>query len=184
MKGAISLENSAGSPRLRTMRRLASKMGVEAMSLYTYFDTKHALELAMCDHVLADVTAANEHENDPMRDAVEFAQAFRRALLAHPNTARLFATNMDLQGSAVVQSLTLQSLGILARVDPDAETVLYRYGTVLGFVVGHSLLEIAQQEADAPPKSTYDPDLAFTAGVIALLDGVAAPRRPTKAMRR
>ena len=179
---ALELAEVEGTGAL-TMRRLASDLGVEAMSLYTYFDTKHSLELAMCDHVLATVSTANSGD-DPKREATAFAQALRRSLVAHPNTARLFATRMDLQGSDAVQRLTVQSLGILARLNPEAETVLDRYGTLLGFVVGHCLLEIAQQAAGSPPRSTYDPDHAFAAGVSALLEGVTAPKRPTRTRRR
>ena len=56
--------------------------------------------------------------------------------------------------------------------DADAETVLYRFGTLLGLVIGHCLLEISQRAAGSPPESIYDPDHAFEAGAAALLDGV------------
>lgn len=166
---AIDLVEAHGMEAL-TMRRLASALGVEAMSLYTYFDTKHALELAMCDHVLGAV-ADRFDEQDDVPDAVTFARAIRVALVRHPNTARLFAMHMNLQESPVVQRLTVQSLAILARHDSDAETVLYRFGTLLAFVIGHCLVEISQQTAGGAPTSIYDPERAFEAGVAALLNG-------------
>lgn len=170
VEAAIELVETQGMEAL-TMRRLASAVGVEAMSLYTYFDTKHALELAMCDHMLGAV-ADRFNAQDGEADAVAFAHAIRDGLLRHPNTARLFAMHMNLQESPVVQRLTMQSLAILARHDADAETVLYRFGTLLAFVIGHCLLEISQQNAGAPPTSIYDPVRAFEAGVAALLNGV------------
>jgi TetR/AcrR family transcriptional regulator, tetracycline repressor protein len=159
---ALELVEAGGIAAL-SMRKLGAALGVEAMSLYSHFPTKHAIELAMCDHILDGI------ELDASADPVAFANAIRRRLVAHPETTRLFAANMNLQESPAVQRLTLTGLSVLARRDRDATVVLRRFAQVLAFVVGHTLLEIAQREAGAPPTQVYDADAGFDTGVRALL---------------
>lgn len=171
---AIDLVEREGVDAL-TMRQLATLLGVEAMSLYTYFDSKHALEVAMCDQLLADAADQFDVATPEATDPVVFARGIRASLVSHPHTTRLFALHMNLQDSQAVQRLTLQSLAILATAEADAATVLYRFGVVLAFVVGHCLLEIAQKTGGLPPRSVYDSDYAFDAGVAALLAGVTGP---------
>ena len=173
---AIDLVEREGIDAL-TMRQLAAGLGVEAMSLYTYFESKHALEVAMCDHLLVGAADDFDRADPEATDPVAFARGIRASLISHPHTTRLFALHMNLQDSRAIQRLTLQSLAILASGEADATTVVYRFGVVLAFVVGHCLLEIAQAAEGLPPRSVYDPDHAFDAGVAALLAGVASPAR-------
>lgn len=163
---AITLVERDGIEAL-TMRRVAASLGVEAMSLYGHVANKHTLVVAMADQMLGDVVLTRS--GDPVSDAVDFATQLRRTLLAHPSTTRLFAMNMDLQDSAAIQRLTLDAFGVLLQLTDDMTEAAYRFGTLLAFVIGHVLLEIARLPTGDAAEFVYQPDIAFERGVRALL---------------
>jgi AcrR family transcriptional regulator len=163
---AIELVESEGVDAL-SMRRVAARLEVEAMSLYGHVPNKHGLVVAMADHMLREVAVTRSA--DPVADAVAFATQLRRTLLRHPSTTRLFAMNMQLQDSAAIQRLTLDSFGVLLQLTDDMSEAAYVFGTMLAFVIGHVLLEIAQLPTGDAGEFLYDPDVAFDRGVRALV---------------
>jgi AcrR family transcriptional regulator len=170
---AIELVEVEGVDAL-TMRRVAARLEVEAMSLYGHIANKRGLIIAMADHLLRDV--AVPRSSDPLADAVAFANDLRRTLLDHPSTTRLFAMNMQLQESAEIQRLTLDAFGVLLQLTEDIGESAYVFGTLLAFVIGHVLLELARLPTGDAGEFVYDPDVAFDRGVRALLPPVASPR--------
>lgn len=168
---AIDLVEAEGVDAL-TMRGVAARLEVEAMSLYGHVLNKHGLIVAMADHMLRDVSVPRS--GDPFSDAVGFATHLRRTLLGHPHTTRLFAMNMQLQESAAIQRLTLDAFGVLLQLTDDIGEAAYVFGMLLAFVIGHVLLEIARLPTGDAGEFVYHPDVAFDRGVRALLRPLAA----------
>ncbi len=97
-----------------SMRRLAAGLGVTAMSLYWYVDTKHdLLELAL-DRVLGEQSlptgpygSGGAGWQDGLRD---LARGYRRVLAAHPWVAPLSAAYPDIGPHARAFDAALQRL--------------------------------------------------------------------------
>lgn len=166
VRAAIDLVEAGGRQAL-SMRKLGAQLGVEAMSLYTYFPTKRDLELAMADHVLDGITAPAT--DDPIDDAVVLTNDIRARLIARPHTMKLFTEEMDLRESAAIQRLFVQGLSVVSRIEADADVVLYRFRSILAFVLGHTLLDIAIRDAGVPQDEIARAERTFVAGVRALL---------------
>lgn len=165
---AVELVEAEGIEAL-SMRRVAARLGVEAMSLYGHVTNRHDLLAAMNDWVLAGVADDSQASADPIEDALTFVRELRDALIRHPNTARLFAMNMSLQDSFATQVLTARALEILLSMNLDLPTAARVFGQCLSFVIGAVLLEVAIIQTGGPGAEVYDPALAFEGGVVALL---------------
>ncbi|AUH42014.1 TetR/AcrR family transcriptional regulator [Streptomyces sp. CMB-StM0423] len=84
----VRLLDAEGLGRL-SMRRLAAELGVTAMSVYWYVDTKdELLELAL-DHAYAQLDLPDEDGVDWAAQLRQLAHGHRRILVAHPWVSRL-----------------------------------------------------------------------------------------------
>ncbi|MFF0729256.1 TetR/AcrR family transcriptional regulator [Streptomyces sp. NPDC004134] len=84
----VRLLDAEGLGRL-SMRRLAAELGVTAMSVYWYVDTKdELLELAL-DHAYAELDLPAEDGADWAAQLRQLAHEHRRILVAHPWVSRL-----------------------------------------------------------------------------------------------
>lgn len=151
-----------------SMRKVAAALGVEAMSLYEYVTGKQDLMVAMIDTVMARVGSSPD-STDALSDALALAHDIRTSLIAHPNTARLFAMNMSLQDSFAVQALTARALMILTRLGLQPRDAAYTFGHCLSFVTGAVLLEVAIAQTGGTGPEIYDPAIAFDRGIRLLL---------------
>src|SRR5205807_1242949 len=90
---ALALVDEEGLEAL-SMRRLGTRLHVEAMSLYKHVRDKADLLDALHAAVLGDLGAeARAHAGADWRDLLAgLARALRKALLSHPNVVPLFAT--------------------------------------------------------------------------------------------
>lgn len=124
-----------------TLRRLAARLGVRQPTLYWYLPNKAALLTAIADAILEqqfpDMTPPEpeEHWQDWL---VGLAQRLRRALLAHPDGARLISTSQLSVRMAAISELAISTL--VARGVPLRQARLIVL-TVEHFTVGHVLEE-------------------------------------------
>jgi AcrR family transcriptional regulator len=131
------------------MRRLASGLGVEAMSLYGHVPNKDALLDGVVEQVMREVEAVPRE--DVWEDWVR-AQlgSFRDALLRHPRAITIVATRpvMSETTLSLVESVLveLQTLGLSVE---DSNRLLWIF---VGFVIGHALNQIAAMERTAGPR--------------------------------
>ncbi|MEO6989311.1 MAG: TetR/AcrR family transcriptional regulator C-terminal domain-containing protein [Aquihabitans sp.] len=88
---ALRLVDDEGVDAL-TMRSLARRLGVEAMSIYHHIPSKDALLDGVVEQVLADLTLFDHGSGQWQDETRQAAHNFRDALLAHPNTVSLVAT--------------------------------------------------------------------------------------------
>jgi AcrR family transcriptional regulator len=171
-KEALALVDKEGLEAL-TMRRLAARLGCEAMSLYKHVRDKADLLDALHAAVLGDLqpeAAADRKKHG--RDHLPqwrlllggLARALRTALLRHPNVVPLFTTRPVSAPEAV--STVSRALGALLEGQfhpPEADRALYVVGM---FTIGHAIFE-----------KTVRRDETFSFGLEALLDGIEAEHR-------
>lgn len=107
-----------------SMRRLATELGVTAMSVYWYVDTKDdLLELAV-DHIsgelsLPDLTDENADWRDQLRD---LAVQYRRVLADHPWAPRLLGQYLNVGPRALAFSEATLTVMRRSGVAPHAMT--------------------------------------------------------------
>lgn len=126
------------------MRRIATELATGTTSLYRYVDGKDELFDLMVDHAMGDGRPPAP-TGDWRADLTAVAHEQRALMLRHPWLVRLPATR------PVLGPNTLAWLeATYAAVDVpglDADEVLAQAATLLTFVRGHALEEIAELEA-------------------------------------
>lgn len=137
VRAAVALAEADGLDRL-TMRGLARRLDVDAMSLYNHVPGRPALLDAITRHVLTgiELPAPTGHLGTDIRGA---AHAFRAATLRHPNCASLVLTRQlsSPAGLAPVDAV----LGILTRAGLSPERAVHAVRAVLAYLVGTLLRE-------------------------------------------
>ena len=137
---AVALLDADGLDGL-TLRKLAARLGVQQPTLYWYLPNKAALLTAIADAVLAEEfpeLVPPEPEEGWPEWLVGLAMRLRRALLAHPDGARLISTSQLSLRMAALSELAISSL--VARDVPLRQARLIVL-TVEHFTVGHVLEE-------------------------------------------
>jgi TetR/AcrR family tetracycline transcriptional repressor len=151
---AVALLDEGGLDGV-TFRRLAQRLGVQAPTLYWHVRNKAALVTAIAEAILAPVDLTPPAPEERWQDWLgDLAGGLRRALLAHPDGARvLSAAQLSLRMAELSETAirTLVEHGLTLH---DARlTVL----AVTRFTVGHVL----EEQAGAPSEADLvDFDLA------------------------
>ena len=154
-----------------TLRKLAARLGVQQPTLYWYLPNKAALITAIADAILEDEfpeMTPPEPEDQWQDWLTGLAERLRRALLAHPDGARIISTSQASLRMAAISELAISTL--VARDVPLRPARLIVL-TVEHFTVGHVL-----EEQSAPPTagSAQDFDLeAFTTAYPTVVAGIA-----------
>ncbi|MEJ7636325.1 TetR family transcriptional regulator [Aeromicrobium sp.] len=132
-----------------SMRAIAARLDVEAMSLYKHFPTRDALLDAVVDRIVDELDADPEVRReavDGWRDYLSrLAHGVRRYALAHPHAFPLVTTrpaeapwvNPPLRSLVWIESMlaTLSSEGF------DDDQVLFAYRSFNSFLLGYLLME-------------------------------------------
>ncbi|MFJ9612521.1 TetR/AcrR family transcriptional regulator [Streptomyces noursei] len=123
-----------------SMRRLAADLGVTAMSLYWYVDTKgDLLELAV-DAVAGEMALPDESDPDAdWRDQLRgLATTYRDGLLRHPWAPRLLGEVVNIGPHATAFSNA--TLRVMARSGLDPDHTSGALASVFNFVYGFSTI--------------------------------------------
>jgi TetR/AcrR family tetracycline transcriptional repressor len=151
---AVALLDAEGLESVTT-RKLAARLGVQSPTLYWHLPNKAALVTAIADAILdQEFSDASPPEPDqPWRDWLSgFAERLRRALLAHPDGARVISSAQMSRTMAALSELAMSSL--VARGVPlrQARVIVL---TVERFTIGHVLEEQAPRP-DAEALKDFD----------------------------
>ncbi|GIG23603.1 hypothetical protein Cch01nite_43270 [Cellulomonas chitinilytica] len=167
---AIALLDADGLDGV-TLRKLAARLGVQQPTLYWYLPNKAALLTAIADAILEQQfpemapPGPQEHWDEWLTG---LAERLRRALLAHPDGARLISTSQLSLRMAAISELAISTLA--ARDVPLRQARLIVL-TVEHFTVGHVLEE---QTGRPAADSAQDFDLeAFTQAHPTVVAGIA-----------
>jgi TetR/AcrR family transcriptional regulator, tetracycline repressor protein len=146
---AVALLDAEGLDGVTT-RRLAARLGVQSPTLYWHLPNKAALVTAIADAILdqefgeMSPPEPDQHWQDWLTG---LAERLRRALLAHPDGARVISASQLSVTMAAISELAMSTL--VARGIPlrQARVIVL---TVERFTVGHVLEEqVARPDAEA-----------------------------------
>jgi AcrR family transcriptional regulator len=165
VRAAIHYIDVNGLPDL-TMRRLASTLGVEAMSLYKHVSGRDNLLDTVVEALLDDLYGRPEVQPEAAVDWRDYlrrvAHGVRQVALDHPQVFPLVATRPPsapwirppLRSLAWIESFlrTLVSHGFGQRQAVDA------YKAFTSFLLGHLLLEVAGLQVPIGPEETSRAD--------------------------
>ncbi|ARF56509.1 TetR/AcrR family transcriptional regulator [Streptomyces gilvosporeus] len=128
-----------------SMRRLAAELGVTAMSVYWYVDTKDdLLELAV-DAVAGELPLPDESDAADWRDQLRLlATGYRDILLRHPWAARLLGEFINIGPRSVAFSNA--TMRVMRRTGLDPESTSGALASLFHFVYGFSTVR-AMHEA-------------------------------------
>lgn len=161
MRAAIQYIDLNGLPDL-TMRRLASTLGVEAMSLYKHVSGRDNLLDTVVEALLDDLYGRPEVQPEAALDWRDYmrrvAHGVRQVALDHPQVFPLVATRPPsapwirppLRSLDWIESFlhTLLTHGFEPRQAVDA------YKAFTSFLLGHLLLEVAALQVPIGPEET------------------------------
>ena len=133
-----------GGPQAASIRRIAAAVTVAPNAVYTYFPDKAAVEHALVERVLADVTGS-EPGGDWRERAVTLAVDLRRQLIAHPGVVALMLSG-PLDGPHALR-LGEHLLELLAAGGLDPASAARAAYLLKVYVLGAVALEVA----DVPP---------------------------------
>lgn len=141
LRAALDLVDREGVDAL-TMRRLGRELGVEAMSLYGYVDSKEDLIEGVVEQVFREMPLVVPGPGD-WRDRVRrHAAMYRQVLLDHPNAVRLVGRRpLD---SETVAAFVDSALAELRAIGLDLSTA----GRVLGIIASFTLGHVAERVGD------------------------------------
>lgn len=140
---AVAIADAEGIEAV-SMRRVAQQFGTGAASLYRYFDNKDELLDLMLDAVLGE-QLPTPHTGDWRHDLREVAYGTRRMIRRHPWAAALTAGRPILGPNSL--RCTEHALAALDGLPLDADQSMTAIETLLAFVRGHTMKEVAESEA-------------------------------------
>jgi AcrR family transcriptional regulator len=174
IEAALDLIDGEGLGALN-LRKLASRMGISAMTPYYYFQDKAELLAAMVGYAMAPL-ASDLDPNLPWDKQIEAAMHhLHETLMRHPGVVELIIAQSDtLRLDEFRQSLitTLQKAGL----SRDRSADMLR--SLISYILGYTLLNRlrpAQPNRTAPPDSF---DLGLEMLMRSLREEVDGPRRP------
>lgn len=145
---AIALLDADGLEAL-SMRRLGADLGVEAMSLYRYVQSKSAL----LDDVVADLLLRldlPEPSSDWQANVREGCRRYRALLLEHPNAVPLFAT-LQLTSPGALHAVS-SVMALLRAGGFEADPAQHVLSTIQSYVIGFALWEAGTAPLRADPR--------------------------------
>jgi TetR/AcrR family tetracycline transcriptional repressor len=141
LRAALDLVDREGVDAL-TMRRLGRELGVEAMSLYGYVDSKEDLIEGVVEQLFRQmplIVPGPGRWQDRLR---RHARAYRAVLLDHPNAVRLVAHRpLTTEGTA---AFVESALAELQAIGLDLEMA----DRVLGVIASFTLGQVSEQVGD------------------------------------
>lgn len=165
LKLALAIVDEGGAGAL-TMRALAERLGVTAMSLYRYCDNHEGLLDAVHRQILDQHPTLPISADQSYRQVLtETAKALRRAIVAHPKAASLFATR-----DAIVPTHREQVLMRLSAAGFERSIAQHLLDAVVAFTLGLSLSQYAGPQSVL---GSDDHDTSFVLGLLAVIDGFA-----------
>ncbi len=137
---ALELTDKIGLDKL-SMRKLGAELGVEAMSLYHYVDSKDDLLNAVLDGLYQEIDLPIDSEDVNWEVALrEGLTAFRDVLLKHPAALELFSSRPALTPTALDVLLWAYNRFEASGLSPTESTIAFRYA--VSFVIGHAADEL------------------------------------------
>lgn len=153
MATALALVDEEGLGAL-SMRNLARRLGVEAMSLYHHVANKDALLTGVVETVLQEMDLPEPIPEDWMGLLEAMLLAFRRVLAKHPNTVPILMTRP--LATPTTTGYVEAPLRVLGGAGFTPEQAGELYQTAIAYTLGHAF--IAGLEPATPADSPIRAD--------------------------
>ena len=142
LRAALDLVDEEGVEAL-TMRRLGRELGVEAMSLYGYVDSKEDLIEGVVEQIFREMPLIVPGRGKWQDRVRAHAAIYRKVLLDHPNVVRLMAGRpLETEGiAAFVDS----ALALLRSAGLDLRTAYRVLGVIASFAQGMVSEQVGSQ---------------------------------------
>jgi TetR/AcrR family tetracycline transcriptional repressor len=172
---ALALVDQDGLPAL-TMRALASRLGVEAMSLYNHVPNKQALLDGIRGLLWDEIGETLDDQGDWQQSMGSTARGLRAIARRHPQAFPLIlsATTLDRR---MLETLA-GGLGTLDRAGFDRGTAANTLNAVVHYALGYAMMEISLRTA--LPRTDDEPD--GLAQIVQLARSLP-PEAPTELVR-
>lgn len=171
---AVALLDAEGLDGVTT-RKLAARLGVQSPTLYWHLPNKAALVTAIAERILEQQfpELSSPTPEEPWQDwLIGLAERLRRALLAHPDGARVISAAQLSLKMAAISELAMRTL--VERGFPLRHARLIVL-TVERFTVGHAL----EEQAPRPDTEAQGFDMAaFTAEHPTVVAGITEYFQP------
>ncbi|MCI3135137.1 TetR/AcrR family transcriptional regulator C-terminal domain-containing protein [Phenylobacterium aquaticum] len=136
-----------------TMRAVAAELRVQAPALYWYVDSKEALEVALYEHLMADL-AFDVRGDDWREDIRRMAQQMRAHLLSRRDFGRLRPSGFFVGTSSMAQTEIV--LGVLLGAGLKPRDAFYALTTGFNYVLTWSIGEADVAKRRGPAISEAD----------------------------
>jgi TetR/AcrR family tetracycline transcriptional repressor len=149
---ALLLLDEEGMDAL-SMRKLASRLGVEAMSLYNHISNKSELLDAIHEHLLGQLQqslAAGLSSNSqvPWQSVAQgLTHGFLTLLKKHPHAIALFGTRSAISPGSL--GFVDQCIQVLLKAGLSAGESLMVFQTLFCFTLGHAVFHHSHRPADS-----------------------------------
>lgn len=137
LNAALTIIDEGGAEAL-SMRKLATALGIEAMSLYHHFPDKDAILNGVVERVFGEMHMTEPFPEDWMSMAEEMMVAFRRVLLEHPNAIALMARRP--LNTGVSADFVEAPLAVLAGSGLPPERIGQLYQSLVSYAFGHAFV--------------------------------------------
>ncbi|MCP9952734.1 TetR/AcrR family transcriptional regulator [Actinomadura madurae] len=155
VEAAIGIADAEGLDAV-SIRRIASELGVRAMSLYTHIDAKEDLLDLMYDEVAGEVLLDGEMPDDWREAVLVLARREREASIRHPWLLQIAGRSVRV-GPNGLRHLE-QSLAAIARLTDDPEDMLTIVKAVDYYMMGFITFEqgLGQERPQHGPASPLE----------------------------
>lgn len=175
---ALAIVDEDGLDAL-SMRALAGRLGVEAMSLYHHFPSKGAILDGLAASVLLGMQLPTELGGGWREAAEEACVEFRRVLMAHPNVLPIMLTRPFNTGEASGFMTGPLDAVIASGLDPASAGEMYFALVAMSF--GHAAMSARSDDTRPVATGGTDEALGHAISVVEAPDE-ASFRRAVKAL--
>ncbi|MEL6981375.1 MAG: TetR/AcrR family transcriptional regulator C-terminal domain-containing protein [Actinomycetota bacterium] len=150
---ALRLTDQDGLAGL-SMRKLGAELGVEAMSLYHYVDSKDDLLDAVLDLLYAEVDLPRDLPDSEWEKAVRLGLgSFHQVLIDHQAALVLFATRPVMSAAALdVVYWSYRRFEVMGLAPAEA---IDAFRFIVSFVMGHTAQEVGRLDRPEEPDVDY-----------------------------
>jgi AcrR family transcriptional regulator len=153
LRAALDLVDREGVDAL-SMRRLGRDLGVEAMSLYGYVQSKDDLVEGVVELIFCEMPLVMPGPEPWQQRIRRHAGIYRSVLLAHPNAVRLVAGRpLVTEGTA---AFVESALAELRSIGLDVQTADRVLGVIASFTLGHVSEQTGAGRGTASPGEVLD----------------------------
>lgn len=142
LKTALDILDNSGIESL-SMREIANKLGVKAMSLYNHIKNKEDLLTGIVEIILSEVQYP-ELMADWKDNVRSISCSFHAALLRHPHAIFIVSTHSPITENGITH--VEKMLSILNEANITGISVFSLLHILLAYVIGHAAMSVAKSQ--------------------------------------